>query len=72
MVVVAGKGEFEAKNLKAFVAGPTRKASIIMPGSGNHYSLSLDEVSDFMVIDRGGPEKNCDEVFLEEAIEIDY
>ena len=71
MVVVAAKDDFDPKNLKAFLAGPTQGVNY-HAGVWHHYSLALDEVSDFMVIDRGGTEKNCDEVFLEENVEIDY
>ncbi|HRJ66500.1 MAG TPA: ureidoglycolate lyase, partial [Alphaproteobacteria bacterium] len=42
-------------------------------GVWHHFSLALDAPSDFLVIDRGGSEKNCDEVFLDgENITIDY
>ena len=71
MVVVAKKGDFDAQNLRAFLAGPQQGVNYAA-GTWHHYSLALDKVCDFMVIDRGGPEKNCDEVFLEEQIEIDY
>jgi ureidoglycolate lyase len=71
MVVVAAKGDFDPRKLKAFVAEPQQGVNY-HAGVWHHYSLALDEVSDFMVIDRGGPEKNCDEVFLEENIEIEY
>lgn len=71
LVVVAEKGDFDANNLKAFLAGATQGVNYHR-GTWHHYSLALDEVSDFMVIDRGGSEKNCDEVMLDESIIIDY
>jgi ureidoglycolate lyase len=33
-------------------------------GTWHHPLLALDEVSDFLVIDRGGPGNNCDEITL--------
>jgi ureidoglycolate lyase len=72
MVVVAEKGDFDAGKLRAFLAGPQQGVNY-HKGTWHHYSLALDRVSEFLVIDRGGPEKNCDEVFLEnENIIIDY
>jgi ureidoglycolate lyase len=67
LVVVAGDGEFRAINIEAFLAGPTQGVNY-RRGIWHHYSLALGEVSDFLVIDRGGPEKNCDEIFLEEEV----
>lgn len=66
MVVVAEAGEFDVSGLRAFLAGPQQGVNY-RKGTWHHYSLALDKVSDFLVIDRGGPEKNCDEVFLEEG-----
>lgn len=64
MVVVAEAGDFDAAKLRAFLAGPQQGVNY-HKGTWHHYSLALDKVCDFLVIDRGGPEKNCDEVFLE-------
>lgn len=72
MVVVAPAGEFDSSKLRAFLAGPKQGVNYAK-GTWHHYSLALDHVSEFLVIDRGGPEKNCDEVFLEqENISIGY
>ncbi len=41
-------------------------------GTWHHYLLTLHQQSDFMVIERGGPEKNCDQFeFVGTRIEID-
>ena len=69
LVVVAERGEFSPENLKAFLARPGQGVNY-HKGVWHHYSLALDGVSDFLVIDRGGPEKNCDEVFLDGAVSI--
>lgn len=71
MVVVAKKGEFRPENLTAFIAQPGQGVNY-HAGTWHHYSLALNHVSDFLVIDRGGPEKNCDEVFLDGDICVDY
>jgi len=73
MVVVAPAGDFDPGKLKAFIASATQGVNYAR-GTWHHYSLALDHVSDFLVIDRGGPEQNCDEVFLEgaEIRRIDY
>ncbi|MCB1555602.1 MAG: ureidoglycolate lyase [Xanthomonadales bacterium] len=36
-------------------------------GVWHHPLLALDRVSDFLVIDRGGPGENCDEISLSET-----
>ncbi|MDE1153296.1 MAG: ureidoglycolate lyase [Micavibrio sp.] len=66
MVVVAEAGEFDAGKLQAFIASGTQGVNY-RKGTWHHYSLALDKPCDFLVIDRGGPEKNCDEVFLDGA-----
>lgn len=73
LVVVAEKGDFDPDRLKAFLAGPAQGVNY-HAGTWHHYSLALEDISDFLVIDRGGPEENCDEISLEntEPIHIDY
>ncbi|MDP2206179.1 MAG: ureidoglycolate lyase [Alphaproteobacteria bacterium] len=72
LVVVAARGDFKVENLCAFVAAP-RQGVNYHAGVWHHFSLALDAPSDFLVIDRGGSEKNCDEVFLDtENITVDY
>lgn len=72
MVVVADRGDFKLENLRAFVAAPHQGVNY-HAGVWHHFSLALDETSDFLVIDRGGAEKNCDEVFLDaDNVTIDY
>ena len=72
LVVVAGQSEqFQVENLRAFVAQPQQGVNY-HKGCWHHYSLALDQVSDFLVIDRDGPGDNCTEVHLKEEIYIDY
>jgi ureidoglycolate lyase len=73
MVAVAEKGDLDPKKIKVFLAQPNQGVNY-HAGTWHHYSLALNEVSDFLVIDRGGPGKNCDEIPLEgdDAISVDY
>lgn len=64
LVVVAGRGDFRTENLEAFIAAGDQGVNYHR-GVWHHFSLSLGETSDFLVIDRGGPERNCDEVYIE-------
>ena len=73
LVVVSEKGNFDPSSIKVFLAAPSQGVNY-HAGTWHHYSLALYDTSDFLVIDRGGPEKNCDEVFLEgdDVLSIDY
>lgn len=72
LVVVATPGEFDIQNVRAFLAAPGQGVNY-HKGTWHHYSLSLNEVSPFLVIDRGAEGKNCDEVFIDEGVlEIEY
>ncbi len=64
MVVVAPKGNFDPERLKAFLAAPDQGVNY-HAGTWHHYSLALEAVSDFLVIDRDGPGDNCDEIAVE-------
>ena len=50
-------------NLEAFLA-QSRQGVNYGAGTWHHYSLALEAVSDFLVIDRGGPGENLEEVVL--------
>lgn len=51
-------------DLKVFVADPAQGINL-RAGTWHHYSLALEAPSDFLVIDRGGPGDNLEEVELE-------
>ncbi|MCF6276058.1 MAG: ureidoglycolate lyase [Robiginitomaculum sp.] len=71
LVVVAPKGQFDESKIKVFLASPDQGVNY-HAGTWHHYSLALDGVSDFLVVDRGGAtsddKDNCDEVVLDEMI----
>ncbi len=70
LVVVAPKGKFDESKVKVFLASPNQGVNYHV-GTWHHYSLALDAVSDFLVVDRGGDGGNCDEVRLKESIVIE-
>ena len=70
LVVVAPAGELKESKIRVFTAQANQGVNY-HPGTWHHYSLALNDTSDFLVIDRGGVEENCDEVTLSQAIVID-
>lgn len=70
MVVVGERGDFNPDELRAFIAGPNQGVNY-HAGTWHHYSLALDAVSDFLVIDRDRPGDNCDEVAVTNT-RVDY
>ena len=75
LVVVAPAGEFKESAIRIFKARSDQGVNY-NPGTWHHYSLALNNTSDFLVIDRGTVEDdtldgNCDEVVLSKPIVID-
>ncbi|HTH73384.1 MAG TPA: ureidoglycolate lyase [Trinickia sp.] len=65
LVVVAPAGEFDIDRMRAFsVHG--RTGVNYARGVWHHPLIALDAVSDFLVVDRGGNQPNCDEIVLSE------
>ncbi|WP_247121483.1 ureidoglycolate lyase [Kordiimonas marina] len=58
LVVVAPKGAFDAAKMRVFKAMPGQGVNY-HPGTWHHFSLALEAVSDFLVIDRIGEGDNC-------------
>jgi ureidoglycolate lyase len=63
LVVVAPAGEFDESRLIAFLATPGQGVNYAK-GVWHHALLALENVSDFIVIDRGGVGFNLEEVNL--------
>lgn len=63
LVVVAPAGDFERNNIEIFLAQPGQGVNY-HAGTWHHFCLALNEVCDFLVIDRLGDGPNCDEVEL--------
>ena len=64
-VVVAPAGAFDPAGLRAFWAGRGQGVNYAK-GVWHHPLLAFERVSDFVVIDRGGAQPNCDEIALEQ------
>ncbi|CAB3784977.1 Ureidoglycolate lyase [Paraburkholderia caffeinitolerans] len=62
-VVVAPAGELDPAQLRAFWVGGGQGVNYAK-GVWHHPLLAFDRVSDFLVVDRGGQQPNCDEVEL--------
>ena len=64
LVVVAEAGEEpKPEQLRAFIARGDQGVNY-HAGTWHHPVLALEDVSDFLVVDRGGEGDNCDEVFF--------
>jgi ureidoglycolate lyase len=67
LVVVAPPGETAGiGNVRVFLA-QSHQGVNYAAGTWHHPLLALKTVSDFLVLDRGGPGLNCDEIRLEPA-----
>ncbi|AJP59640.1 ureidoglycolate hydrolase [Pandoraea vervacti] len=63
LVVVAPAGELDVSRIRAFVSDGWQGVNYAR-GVWHHPLLALHEVSDFIVVDRGGDGHNCDELDL--------
>jgi ureidoglycolate lyase len=69
VVVVAPAGEFDISAIKVFLASGEQGVNY-HKGTWHHFCLALNEVSDFLVVDRGGAGNNCDVEKLDGSIII--
>ncbi|WP_288903366.1 ureidoglycolate lyase [uncultured Sneathiella sp.] len=66
LVLVAPKGEsVRPEDIRVFMAKGHQGVNYHV-GTWHHPVLALEEVSDFLVIDRGGAGNNCDEFYFED------
>ncbi|KVP63543.1 ureidoglycolate hydrolase [Burkholderia ubonensis] len=65
-IVVAPAGELRPDAMRAFLAEGWQGVNYAK-GVWHHPLLALDAVSDFVVVDRGGAQPNCDEIQLDGA-----
>jgi ureidoglycolate lyase len=70
LVVVAPKGEFDISKIEVFLASSQQGVNY-HKGTWHHYCLALHQVSDFIVVDRGGAGDNCDVIALNGSLVID-
>ncbi|ALO36342.1 ureidoglycolate hydrolase [Colwellia sp. MT41] len=69
VVVVAPKGELDTAAIKVFLARSDQGVNY-HKGTWHHFCLALNEVSDFLVVDRGGEGDNCDVEKLDGSLVI--
>lgn len=70
LVLVAPVGEgVMIEQLELFISDGQQGVSFA-PNTWHHYQLALDQPSDFLVIDRGGPGENLQEVGVQGEAEI--
>lgn len=67
LIVVAPKGELAPASMRAFVSHGWQGVNYAK-GIWHHPLIALEQVSDFIVIDRGGDGRNCDEQTLPEPV----
>jgi ureidoglycolate lyase len=70
IVVVAPKGALDTAKIEVFLADSQQGVNY-HKGTWHHYCLALNQVSDFLVIDRGGEGHNCDVEKLDGSLVID-
>ncbi|PRX29118.1 ureidoglycolate lyase [Paraburkholderia sp. BL18I3N2] len=71
LVVVAPAGEFDPAQMRAFWTDAWQGVNYAK-GVWHHPLLALDRVSDFVVVDRGGEQPNCDELSLAEPWRLTF
>jgi len=69
LVVVAPKGELDITKVEVFLASPHQGVNY-HKGTWHHYCLALHQISDFIVVDRGGVGDNCDVINLDGSLVI--
>ncbi len=69
LVVVAPKGELDITKIEVFLASSNQGVNY-HKGTWHHYCLALHQVSDFIVVDRGGVGDNCDVINLDGLLVI--
>ncbi|WP_226458605.1 ureidoglycolate lyase [Quatrionicoccus australiensis] len=70
LVVVARPGPAPGPDdLRAFLAQPGQGVNYAT-GVWHHPLLALNEIGDFLVVDRSGPGNNCDEVSIEPPVSL--
>jgi ureidoglycolate lyase len=58
-----------AQHVRAFLTNG-RQGVNYHRNTWHHFALALDQVTDFLVVDRGGPGENCEEVRLVQPLRI--
>ncbi|MEA3117600.1 MAG: ureidoglycolate lyase [Paraburkholderia sp.] len=67
LIVVAPAGSLAAQQIRAFATRGWQGVNYAK-GVWHHPLIALDSLSDFIVVDRGGEDHNCDEKMLPESL----
>jgi ureidoglycolate lyase len=68
LIVVADDGELPmATRIRAFLSSG-RQGVNYRRNTWHHSLIALDQTSHFLVVDRGGPAENCEELAVEDAV----
>lgn len=70
LVIVAPAGEFDPARLRVFAAKGFQGVNYAR-GVWHHPLIVLERAGDFIVVDRGGSQPNCDEVSLPEPYRVE-
>ena len=66
LVVVAPPGDFDIHQMRAFIARGSQGVNYHR-GTWHHPHLVLEGSGEFLVVDRKGPQQNCDEVYFDNS-----
>tara|TARA_A100001015_G_scaffold56766_1_gene62401 strand:- start:3065 stop:3568 length:504 start_codon:yes stop_codon:yes gene_type:complete len=69
IAIVAKKGKFDATELRAFLVR-SDQAINYHKGTWHHHNLCLDRSTRFIVVERDGPEANCEEIDIPQNIKV--
>jgi ureidoglycolate lyase len=69
LVIVAPPGDFDERTVRVFLAERGEGVNYAK-GVWHHALFALGQESDFIVVDRGGPGGNCEEIALQRPILI--
>jgi ureidoglycolate lyase len=70
VIVAPPSDQLDIKSIQCFFTNGEQGVNL-HKGVWHHYQLSLDEISDYLVIDRSGPGKNAVEEHLKTAVFIE-
>ena len=71
LAFVAPAGDFDPARMRAFASVGWQGVNYAK-GVWHHPLIALERVSDFVVVDRGGDQPNCDEVGLPEPYRLEF
>ena len=69
IAIVAKRGNFDATKLRAFLVR-SDQAINYHKGTWHHHNLCLDRSTRFIVVERDGPEANCEEIDIPQNIKV--